>query len=88
VQRVEERWQRKKELGSGGFGTVWLETCVSSSSYSSSSNGNQNGLRAVKEIRTGGSTSLAAMDYTRELEAIAKFSQAQVRILTLPGLKD
>ncbi|KAJ5866146.1 hypothetical protein N7534_000699 [Penicillium rubens] len=59
----EEVWKKKRDLGIGIFGTVWLEECVG-----------QGKLRAVKEVRKSvpGSRS---MDYNRELEAIARFSQ-------------
>ncbi|KAJ5827147.1 hypothetical protein N7447_003910 [Penicillium robsamsonii] len=59
----EEVWKRKRDLGIGIFGTIWLEECVS-----------EGKLRAVKEVRklVPGSRS---MDYNRELEAIARFSQ-------------
>ncbi|KXG46890.1 uncharacterized protein PGRI_036360 [Penicillium griseofulvum] len=59
----EEVWKKKRDLGIGIFGTTWLEECVS-----------QGKLRAVKEVRklVPGSRS---MDYNRELEAIARFSQ-------------
>lgn len=43
LQRVEEHWQRDRMLGSGGFGTVWLERCVAGERVGT--------LRAVKEIR-------------------------------------
>lgn len=66
----EEYWERKQHLGIGICGTVWLEECVA--------NGDSK-LRAVKEIRkiAPGSRS---MDYTRELEAVTKFSQQRVSI--------
>lgn len=62
----EELWKKKRDLGIGIFGTVWLEECVS-----------EGKLRAVKEVRKSvpGSRS---MDYNRELEAIARFSQQKV----------
>ncbi|KAJ6121587.1 hypothetical protein N7512_004052 [Penicillium capsulatum] len=61
----EEIWERKQHLDIGICGTVWLEECVS--------NGDSK-LRAVKEVRkiAPGSRS---MDYSRELEAITRFSQ-------------
>jgi hypothetical protein len=71
-RRVEERWERRRRLGGGSFGTVWLEGCTE---------GRKKGeLRAVKEIlkSTGGSVANAT-DYGRELEAIAKFSNEKVQ---------
>ncbi|KAI9766503.1 MAG: hypothetical protein M1840_006460 [Geoglossum simile] len=61
--RTEVRWERRRNLGTGSFGTVWLEKLMSK-------NGGED-HRAVKEIRKGVQRSL---DYSRELEVIAKFS--------------
>ncbi|KAK0717463.1 kinase-like domain-containing protein, partial [Lasiosphaeria miniovina] len=70
-QPTVEAWNRQRELGSGTFGTVWLEECLSDPARGQ--------LRAVKEIRKGSSSPLvpggAAVDYERELEAVVKFSQ-------------
>jgi serine/threonine protein kinase len=71
--RVEESWKRQQTLGRGSFGQVWLETCISGP--------DQGKLRAVKEIAKGGS----AIDYERELEAIAKFSHSNVRSCVSPS---
>jgi hypothetical protein len=72
----EEVWKKKRDLGIGIFGTTWLEECVS-----------QGKLRAVKEVRklVPGSRS---MDYNRELEAIARFSQQKVsaRLVFMPWI--
>ena len=68
-QRVEERWKRTRELGRGSFGVVWLEECTS---------GPSNGqLRAVKELRKT-RRSMPPAYYSKELEAIAKFSHERV----------
>lgn len=65
-----EYWQRRKHIGSGGFGSVWLEKCVK---------GKQEGeMRAVKEIQRP----RKQFECDRELEAIAKFSHQRVRLLT------
>ena len=70
--RIEETWRRERELGNGTFGRVWLETCVS---------GTKTGeVRAVKEVSKNAAST--AIDYGRELEAIAKFSHD--RVGTLP----
>jgi hypothetical protein len=68
--RKEERWVRGNNLGSGAFGTVWLEKLVAE-------NGEEK-YRAVKEIRKRVQRS-EPIDYNRELEAIAKFSHERVR---------
>ncbi|RDW81552.1 uncharacterized protein DSM5745_05109 [Aspergillus mulundensis] len=65
-RRKEERWQRHRYLGRGGYGTVWLEKCINDVV--------ETRLRAVKNVPKT-SYSAGAIDYTRELEAIAKFSQ-------------
>lgn len=68
--RVEEIWQRTKELGRGSYGVVWLEKCTS---------GPDSGkVRAVKELMKGTAT-MPSAGYARELEAIVKFSQERVR---------
>jgi serine/threonine protein kinase len=69
--RVDERWTRKRKIGGGTYGQVWLESC---------SEGPKKGdLRAVKEISKAQAT-VADTDYTRELEAITKFSEAKVSL--------
>ena len=68
--RMEERWERGRNLGTGGFGTVWLEKLVTE-------NGEEK-YRAVKEIRKDMQRS-EAISYSRELEAIAKFSHQKVQ---------
>lgn len=71
-KRVEERWKRERELGSGGCATVWLETCVVGS--------RQGGCRAVKEIKRG-EGGIASSEFSRELEAVGKFSQRPVSFI-------
>ncbi|KXG52030.1 uncharacterized protein PGRI_083140 [Penicillium griseofulvum] len=58
-------WQREKKIGSGGFGEVWLERCTK---------GNNHGyqVRATKKMEVR-----HQIDYSRELEAIAKFSHSK-----------
>jgi serine/threonine protein kinase len=67
--RMEERWKRGRNLGTGSFGTVWLEKLIVE-------NGEK--YRAVKEVRKVVQRS-KAIDYSRELEAIAKFSHQKVQ---------
>ncbi|KAK3336380.1 hypothetical protein B0T19DRAFT_37132 [Cercophora scortea] len=70
--RVEERWETGKFLGRGSFGCVLLQKCTSGP--------NSGQVRAVKEIYKGTPSSFQATTcYTRELEAIAKFSQERYR---------
>ncbi|KPM38063.1 hypothetical protein AK830_g8503 [Neonectria ditissima] len=61
--RVEETWHPEREIGNGTFGRVWLQRCGSGPATGS--------LRAVKEMQKDPSL---PVDYTRELEAMAKFS--------------
>ncbi|KAH6653685.1 hypothetical protein BKA67DRAFT_328902 [Truncatella angustata] len=64
-----EYWRfEKQNIGRGGFGQVQLERCV---------NGKRKDMiRAVKIInKPSGSTKKKPMEFERELEAIAKFSQ-------------
>ncbi|CAH0049178.1 unnamed protein product [Clonostachys solani] len=63
--KTEVTWKRSKRIGAGGFGSIWLERCVEGGSLGQ--------LRAVKEIAKQPDAT-HAVDYTRELEAIAKFS--------------
>ncbi|KAL2829191.1 kinase-like domain-containing protein [Aspergillus cavernicola] len=61
----EEKWRRDKCIGRGCYGTVWLERCLGDSKTK---------VRAVKTVpRTSHSSD--NIDYTRELEAMVKFSQ-------------
>jgi hypothetical protein len=73
----KEHWQRQKEVGSGGFGSVWLEKCIKGGR--SGDTAQSGALRAVKQIdmdpRHG------SFDYNRELEAITKFSHYRVSLL-------
>jgi serine/threonine protein kinase len=63
VLKRRERWKRISHLGSGGFGTVWLESCVAGRGK-----GQQ---RAVKDLQCP----RRHIDFSRELEALATFSR-------------
>lgn len=65
----QEVWKREKSIGSGGSGRVWLETCIDGHSQGPSQ-------RAVKCVPIGASSEV--ISYSRELEALAKFSQRKV----------
>ncbi|KAH6962015.1 kinase-like domain-containing protein [Ilyonectria sp. MPI-CAGE-AT-0026] len=67
--KSEETWKRKRILGRGAYGTVWLEECIASSGQPHGASH----LRAIKEIRKHPYVS-SASEFYRELEAIAKFS--------------
>jgi hypothetical protein len=68
-----EIWLRQSRLGHGSFGTVWLEKCERPYRR------DMPPLRAVKEIHLQpGSNN--QVDYTRELDAFAKFSQPKVSL--------
>lgn len=66
----EEHWKPERFLGRGGFGQVRLERCITKGTK-------QNSLRAVKIINKPLNPS-ESLDYNRELEAIAKFSNDRV----------
>jgi serine/threonine protein kinase len=67
--KTEETWERKSALGSGTFGTVWLEKRIADTNSAPSS---RPPLRAVKEIRKV--PGVPTSEVYRELEVIAKFS--------------
>ncbi|KAL3486516.1 kinase-like domain-containing protein [Aspergillus germanicus] len=64
-----ERWIRRGRIGQGGFASVWREERADQCD----SDREKPAMRAVKEINLKGRA--GRVDYTRELEAIAKFSQ-------------
>lgn len=63
-----ERWTKGRQLGQGTFGTVHLQTCR---------DGDRDRLRAIKEVKKFVVVG-QELDYTRELEAIMKFSNDKV----------
>jgi hypothetical protein len=67
--RREEHWKRRNPIGRGSYGRVWLEQCVVGRRDVE--------FRAVKEIPKLQQSS-KPIDYTREIEAIAKFSHRRV----------
>lgn len=65
-------WKRDiRPVGRGGFGEVYREECVQGHS--------RGALRAVKAIQKPNSMMVSKTDYSKELEAIARFPQPQVR---------
>ncbi|KAL6399823.1 CAMK protein kinase [Ilyonectria robusta] len=70
--RVVERWVRENPLGRGSYGTVYRERCEEDESK----------LRAVKEIGKY-TMEWEKLDYTRELEAIFKFSHPKASQIIL-----
>jgi hypothetical protein len=74
-ERVET-WHREHQIGSGGFGRIWLESMKLS-------DGKKN-FRAVKQLDMFGipqTSKYKPVQYLRELETILRFSQTQARIL-------
>ncbi|RSL79961.1 hypothetical protein CEP51_006949 [Fusarium floridanum] len=61
-----EKWKRHEILGQGGYGVVWLEHKVGGDARAEAVR------RAVKVVRNHGGR--GPMRYSRELEALAKFS--------------
>lgn len=64
---MQGTWIRKRKIGKGGFGIVWLENHLDSSRAVA--------VRAVKQIRKSSLSNRPE----RELQVIAKFSQEPVR---------
>jgi hypothetical protein len=65
-----EHWTRLRRIGHGGFARVYLEECTKPRATDKPT------FRAVKKINIDKWS--AHIDYTRELEAISKFSQPKV----------
>lgn len=77
--RQEQLWERVENLGEGAYGTVWLEKLVSGECSVSE--------RAVKIMKKQVQKS-KTIDYSRELEAIAKFSHPKVSNFTRPHARE
>ncbi|KAJ5979385.1 Tetratricopeptide-like helical [Penicillium viridicatum] len=60
-----EHWQRRKKVGSGTYGSVWVEKCTQGAR-------SDRKIPAVKQIYINGR--FGPIDYNRELEVIAKCS--------------
>ena len=74
--RQEQRWKRVRGLGEGAHGIVWLEELMDGES--------EVNKRAVKAIKKPMHES-REIDYSRELEAIAKFSHPRVSLPSSPN---
>jgi hypothetical protein len=69
---VEHYWQRQRKIGGGSSASVWLEKCTKGG------HGDVE-VRAIKQIEIRRHSG-QMLDFSRELEAIAKFSDRKVRI--------
>jgi hypothetical protein len=70
VVQSEEYWRQIEHIGSGAYGSVWLEKCVQ---------GPRDGdLRAIKKVSTRPLRNGREIDYGQELKAVAKFSHDEV----------
>lgn len=67
-RKPQKQWYKVRQLGRGGFGTVWLERLKDNSS-----------IRAVKEVPKTTKNG-PPIDFTRELLAMAKFSKVSALI--------
>ena len=67
----DEYWRRQSLIGAGSYGSVWLEKCIKGQRDIE--------FRAVKQISTAVHERSKPIIYSRELEAIAKFSHEKVR---------
>ena len=72
--RREEIWEKKKDIGHGAYGSVWLEECFT---------GFETKVRAVKSIKKFNPyrpSESSNRDFARELAAVTKFSHPRVCI--------
>jgi calcium/calmodulin-dependent protein kinase I len=76
--RREERWVPQKPLGRGAYGSVWLEKCSFERGVK---------VRAVKMIgKYKRQRNWEAVDFSRELEIVAKFSHIKYSLGVVSGL--
>ena len=75
----QEKWYEVKHVGGGGFGQVFLQECRSEDEKGEDKKAEdkKGELRAVKQISLPKQRS-SPMEYARELEALATFSQHKV----------
>jgi hypothetical protein len=71
--RIEERWENTRTIGRGSFGVVSLQTCTTGPPTGQ--------VRALKELWKGEVAGPSVINYVRELEALAKFSQKKVGVV-------
>ncbi|KAL1850732.1 hypothetical protein Daus18300_012810 [Diaporthe australafricana] len=70
-----EEWERQKMLGSGGFGTVFLDKCMRVNGYVEVDEDDKTGqLRAVKWITKAKNQTSLSKDSIRELNSLVFFS--------------
>jgi hypothetical protein len=72
--RQEQHWKRAVRVGEGAYGTIWLEKLVAGDFRVNE--------RAVKIIKKHARQALV-IDYSRELEAIVKFSHPKVSHISI-----
>lgn len=74
-KKRREVWKRAEQpIGRGAFGEIWAEDCIEGQEPGGPTR------RAVKSMRliSQGELRLDVYDYSRELEALAKFSRPKV----------
>lgn len=65
----KQHGQRQEKIGNGAYGSVWLEKCTK---------GQRDGVRVRAVTQSHRDNRSGPVDYTRELEVIAKFSNSNV----------
>lgn len=80
-KKRKEQWRRQKYLGSGAFGTVFLEECIGVvGDVEAGSEDNTGKLRAVKQIRKARNQTTLSKQSVRELNSLVFFSNPAVSI--------